>query len=114
VDGLRPRESQVADLLQLASQGQDQILDGGIGPSGFPWGAGAIVPIHSAESLALGMADPMMNSGLTDIEIVSDRVRRATASDGGHDGSSSSGFPFTLLMAASQEGRGFSVQITPD
>jgi hypothetical protein len=107
-------ESQVADLLQLASHGQDQILDGGIGPSGFPWGAGAIVPVHSVESPALGMADPMMNSGLTDIEIVSNLVLRATASDGGDDGSSASDFPITLLMAASKEGRGFSVQITPD
>jgi hypothetical protein len=53
------------------------------------------------------MVDPMMNSGLTDIEIVSDLVLRATAPDGGDDGSSASDFPLTLLMAASRKGSGF-------
>jgi hypothetical protein len=55
----------------------------------------------------------MRNGGLADIEIVSDLVLRSTASDGGDDSSSSSGFPLTLLMAASRKG-GFSAQITPD
>jgi hypothetical protein len=52
-----------------------------------------------------------MNIGLNDIEFVNDLVLRATASDGGNDGSSASGFPFTLLMAASRKGRGISVRI---
>jgi hypothetical protein len=107
-------KAQVVDLLQLASHGQDQILDGGIGPSRFSWSAGSIVPVHSIEPLALGMVDPMMNGGLADIEFVGDLVLRTPASDGSDDGSSASGFPITLLMAASRERYGFSVQITRD
>jgi hypothetical protein len=107
-------ETQVADRLQLAAHGQDQILDGRIGPSGVPWGTGSIVPVHAIEPLALGVVDPMMNGGLADIEFVGNLVLRATASDSGDDGSSASGFPITLLMTASREGYGFSFQLTRD
>jgi hypothetical protein len=100
-------EAQVAALLQLLSHGQDQVLDGGFGSRGGAWSARAIVPVHSVESLALGTTDPRMNSGLTDTEFVGDLVLRSTAPDGGDDGSTSSGFPITLLMATSREGRGF-------
>jgi hypothetical protein len=62
------------------------------------------VPVDSVESLALGPTDPRMNSGLTDIEFVNDLVMRATASDSGNDGSSASGFPFTLAHGGLQEG----------
>ena len=49
-----------------------------------------------------------MNSGLTDAEFVGDLVLRSTAPDGGDDGSTSSGFPITLLMATSGEDAVFS------
>ena len=102
-----PMEAQVAALPQLRSHGQDQILDGGIGSCGCAWSAGAIVPVHSVESLALGPADPRMDSGLTDTEFVGDLMLRSTAPDGSDDGPTSSGFPITLLMATSREGCGF-------
>ena len=94
-------------LSQLRSHGQDQILDGGFSSSGRAWSAGAIVPIHSVESLAVGTTDPRMNGGLTDAEFVGDLVLRSTAPDGGNDGSTASGFPTTLLMATSGKGCGF-------
>jgi hypothetical protein len=100
-------EAQVAALSQLRSHGQDQALDGGLGSSGCAWCAGAIVPVHSVEALALGTTDPRMNGGLTDAEFVGDLVLRATAADGGNDGSTASGFPITLFMTTSREGRGF-------
>jgi hypothetical protein len=48
-----------------------------------------------------------MNGGLTDAEFVGDLVLRSTAPDGGNDGSTASGFPITLFMTTSREGRGF-------
>ena len=72
------------------------------------------MPVHSVESLALGVVDPVMDGGLADVEFVGDLVLRSTASDGGDDGSTTSGFPITLLMATSGEGCGFSVQNTPE
>jgi hypothetical protein len=107
-------EAEVAVLPQLTPDGQDQILDGRIGPSGLAWDAGAIAPIHAVEPPASGVADPMMDRGLTDIEFVGDLVLRSAVSYGGDDGPSSSGFPLTLFMAASGKGCSFSVQITPD
>jgi hypothetical protein len=65
------------------------------------------MPVHSVETLALGPADPGMDSGLTDTEFVGDLVLRSTAPDGSDDGLTSSGFPITLLMATSREGCGF-------
>jgi len=56
----------------------------------------------------------MMNHGLADMELVGDLVLRSTTSDRGDDGSAASGFPIILLMAASGEGCGFSVQFTAD
>jgi hypothetical protein len=56
----------------------------------------------------------MMNHGLANMEFVGDLVLRSTTSDGSDDGSAARGFPITLLMAASGEGCGFSVQITTD
>src|SRR5204862_2678114 len=96
VDRLGPLEAQVAAPPQLLSHGQDQVLDGGFGAGGGPWRAGAVVPVHSVEALALGPADPRMNGGLTDTEFEGDLVLRPTASDGGDDGSAASGYPITL------------------
>jgi hypothetical protein len=65
------------------------------------------VPVHSVETLALGTTDPRLNGGLTDAEFVGDLVLRSTAADGGNDGSTASGFPITLFITTSSEGRGF-------
>ena len=65
------------------------------------------MPVHSVEALALGPRDPRMNRGLTDAEFVGDLVLRPAAPDGGDDGSTTSGFPITLLMATSGERCGF-------
>ncbi len=62
-------ESQVAESFQLGSNGQDQILDGGLGPVGCPGGVRPIVPVDSVESLPLSMLDPVMDHGLTDVEL---------------------------------------------
>jgi hypothetical protein len=69
VDGLCPRETQVAELFQLSSNGQDQFLDDGLGPVGRPGGVGPVVPVHSVESLPLSMLDPVMDHGLTEVEL---------------------------------------------
>src|SRR4051812_321215 len=74
VDRLRPMEAKVADPPQLRSNGQDQVLDGGLGSSGPVGIARAIVPVHSVKSPALGTADPGVNSGLTDAEFEGDPV----------------------------------------
>jgi hypothetical protein len=65
------------------------------------------VPVHSVEALALGTTDPRLNGGLADAELVGDLVLRSTAPDGGNDGSTARGFPITLFMTTSREGRGF-------
>ena len=65
------------------------------------------MPVHSIEPLASGVLDPMMNHRLADMEFVGDLVLRSTTSDGGDDGSAARGFPITLLMVTSGEGRGF-------
>ena len=39
-----------------------------------PWGARAIVPVHPVESLALGLLDPVVDGGLTDVEFAGDLV----------------------------------------
>ena len=104
---LSPMEAQVADLSQLRSHGQDQILDGGVGTSGFMGRAGPVVPVHSVESLAQGTTDPGMNCGLTDAELVGDLVLRSSAPHSGDEGTTSSRLPIPLLMATSSEGYGF-------
>ncbi len=77
------------------------------------WRAGAAVPVHPVEALALGPADPRMNGGLTDTEFEGDLVLRPTTSDGGDDGSAASGYPITLLMTTSGEGCGFQSRLHP-
>ena len=62
----------------------------------------------------MSVVDPVMDGGLAHVELVGDLVLGATASDGGDDGSTTSGLPVTLLMATSGEGCGFSVQITAE
>ena len=51
-----------------------------------------------------------MDGRLAHVELLGDLVLGSTASDGGDDGSTASGFPVTLLMATSGRGCGFSVQ----
>ena len=70
VDGLRPMESQVAELFQLSANGQDQFLDDGLGPVGCPGAVRPVVPVHSVESLTLSMLGPVMDHGLTDVELM--------------------------------------------
>jgi hypothetical protein len=48
-----------------------------------------------------------MDGGLTDAEFVGDLVLRSTAPDGSDDGSTTGGFPISLLMRTSREGCGF-------
>jgi hypothetical protein len=114
VDDLRSRESQVADLLQLGANGQDQILDDGLSPVGSLGGAGTVVPGDPVESLPLSLLDPVMDHGLTDVELTGDIVLGLPPSDGGADGPTTSGFPVALLRMTSGRGCGFSVQITPE
>ena len=113
VDRLGPLEARVAAPPQFLSYGQDQVLDGGFGPGGDPWRAGAVVPVHPVEALASGPADPRMNGGLTDTEFEGDLVLRPTTSDGGDEGSAASGYPVTLLMTTSGEGCGFRSRLPP-
>src|SRR5512135_356871 len=114
VDGLRPRESQVAELFQLGSNGQDQLLDVGLGPVGRPGGVGPVVPVDSVESLPLSLLDPVMDHGLSDVELTGGVVLGSPPSDGGDDGPTTSGIPVSLLMMTSGRGCGFSVQKTPE
>ena len=114
VDGLRPMEPQVADLLQLGPNGQDQILDDGLGPVRSLGSVRTVVPVHPIESLPLSMLDPVMNRGLTDMELTGGSVLGLPTSDGGDDGPTTSGIPVSLLMRTSGKGCGFAVQNTPE
>ena len=114
MDGLRSMESQVADLLQLGSNGQDQVLDDGLSPGGSLGGVGTVVPVDPVESLPLSLLDPVMDHGLTDVELTGSIVLGLPPSDGGDDGPTTSGFPVSLLMMTSGRGCGFSVQLTPE
>ena len=114
VDGLGPMESQVAESSQLGSNGQDQLLDDGLGPVGRLGGVRPVVPVHSVESLPLSMLDPVMDRGLTDVELTSGVVWGEPPSDSGYDGPTTSGNPVSLLMMTSGRGCGFSVQNTPE
>jgi hypothetical protein len=60
------------------------------------------------------MLDPVMDHGLTDVELTGDVVLGEPPSDGGDDGPTTSGIPGSLLMMTSGRGSGFSVQNTPE
>ncbi len=72
------------------------------------------MPVDPVESLPLSLLDPVMDHGLTDVELTGDIVLGLPPSDGGDDGPTTSGFPVALLMMTSGRGCGFSVQITPE
>jgi hypothetical protein len=59
------------------------------------------------------MLDPVMDRGLTDVELTSGVVLGEPPSDSGDDGPTTSGIPVSLLMMTSGRGCGFSVQNTP-
>jgi hypothetical protein len=107
-------EPQVTDLLQLGPNGQDQILDDGLGPVRSLGGVRAVVPVHPVESLSLSMLDPVMDRGLTDVELTGGVVLGLPPPDGGDDGPTTSGIPVALLMMTSGCGCGFSVQNTSE
>jgi hypothetical protein len=114
VNRLGPMETQVAALSRLAAHGPDQILDDRSGAGGGVGRAGAVVPVHPVESLAVSPTDPGMNRGLTDAESVGDLVPGSTAPDGGDDGPTASGVPIPLRIATSWKRCGFSAQMTTD
>ena len=114
MDRLGPVESQVAGMLQFPPHGQDLGLDDGLSPVGSLGGVGTVVPVDPVESLPLSLLDPVMDRGLTDVELTGSIVLGLSPSDGGDDGPTTSGFPVSLLMMTSGRGCGFSVQITPE
>ena len=73
-----------------------------------------VVPVHPVESLPLGLLDPVLDRGLTDVELTGGGVLGLPLSDGGDDGPTTSGIPVSLLMMTSGRGCGFSVQNTPE
>jgi hypothetical protein len=107
-------EAQVADLPQLGSKGQDQVLDGGLGPARGFGVVGPVVPVDPIESLPLSELDPVMDRGLADAKRPGGGVLGLPPSDGGDDGPTTSGIPVSLLMTTSGRGCGFSVQNTPE
>jgi hypothetical protein len=107
-------EPQVTDLLQLGPNGQDQILDDGLGTVRSLGGVRAVVPVHPVESLSLSVLDPVLDRGLTDVELTGGGVPGLPLSDGGDDGPTPSGIPIALLMMTSGSGCGFSVQSTSE
>ena len=114
VDGLRPMEPQVAGLLQLGPNGQDQILDDRLGPVRGLGGVRTVMPVHPVESLSLSVLDPVLDRGLTDVELTGGGVLGLPLSDGGHEGPTTNGIPIALLMMTSGSGCGFSVQNTSE
>src|SRR5512142_1690248 len=77
-------------------------------------GVGTVVPVDPVESLPLSLLDPVMDHGLTDVELTGGVVLGLPPSDGGDDGPTASGIPVSLLMMTSGRGCGFSVQNTPE
>src|SRR5262249_55140810 len=115
VDDVGPVEPQVTVSPQLHAHGQDQILDGGIGPREGPWGVRAIVPIHAVKPLPVSVVDPVMDGRLAPVALLGDLVLRATAPDCGDHRSATQGLPVSLrLMATSGERCDFSVQDTAE
>jgi hypothetical protein len=101
--------------LFLGAHGQDQILDGGIGPRGCSWSVRAIVPIDAVEPLSMSVVDPVMDGRLAHVELLGDHVLGATAPDCGDDRSATQRLPIIFrLMATSGERCGFSVQDTTE
>jgi len=70
------------------------------------------VPVHPIEPLSLSVLDPVLDRGLTDVELPGGGVLGLPPSDGGDDGPTTSGIPIALLMMTSGGGCGFSVQNT--
>jgi hypothetical protein len=60
------------------------------------------------------MMDPVMDRGLTDVELTGGVVMGEPPSNGGDDSPTTSGIPVSLLMMTSGRGCGFSVQNTPE
>jgi hypothetical protein len=60
------------------------------------------------------MPDPVLDRGLTDVELTGGVVLGEPPSDRGNDGPTTSGIPVSLLMTTSGRGCGFSVQNTPE
>jgi hypothetical protein len=75
---------------------------------------GTVVPVDPVESLPLRTLDPVLDHGLTDVELTGGIVLGLPPPDGGDDGPTTSGFPVSLLMMTSGRGCGFSVQDTPE
>jgi hypothetical protein len=107
-------EPQIADLFQLGPNGQDQVLDDGLGPVRGLGGVRTVLPVHPIESLPLSILDPVLDRGLTDAELAGGGVLGLPPSDGGDDGPTTSGIPVSLLMMTSGSGCGFSVHNTPE
>jgi hypothetical protein len=64
----------------------------------------AIVPVHSVEALSVSVVDPVMDGRLAHVELLSDLVLGATASDSGDHRLATKRLPVSLrLMATSGE-----------
>jgi hypothetical protein len=60
------------------------------------------------------MLDPVLDRGLTDVELTGGGMLGLPLSNGGDDGPTTSGIPVALLMMTSGSGCGFSVQSTSE
>jgi hypothetical protein len=60
----------------------------------------------------LSIPDPVLDRGLTDVELTGGGVLGLSLSDGGDYGPTTSGIPIALVMMTSGSGCGFSVQNT--
>ena len=112
MDRLRPMESQVTGLLQLATHGEDLLLDGGLGSVRVTWGPRTIGPIDAIQPLAFGPLDPVMNCVRAHAELAGDLAERSPSSDGSDHGATAGGLTVSLVMMHLSRGRRFSSSLS--
>ena len=61
------------------------------------------MPVHSVQTLSLGVVDPVVDGRLTHVELMGDLVLRLPPSNGGNDGLATDGLPVTLLLMATSK-----------
>jgi hypothetical protein len=107
MDRLHPIESQVTGLPQLATHGQNLLLDGGRRTVRVPWGPRVIVPIDAIQPPAFGPLDPVMDGVRAHAELVGDLAERSTTADGSNHGPTAGSLTASLVMGHLSRGRRF-------
>ena len=87
--------------LQVLSQVQNEVLNGGWRPAGMKGSAGTVGEIHPVQSLACGVPDPALDGGLADVELLGYDSHGQTPPDGVDDVPSLLGSECFLFIGSS-------------